>query len=76
MLRVHNVQTDMVVLERGPDEVKPFTLGTVLDEEGQAVAQVVVTAVYPKFVLVTAVEGADAIKIGAAVRFIPARGDK
>lgn len=76
VLRVRDVQTDMVVLERGPEEVKPFTLGTVLDEEGQAVAQVVVTAVYPKFVLVTAVEGADAIKIGAAVRFIPARGDK
>ena len=76
VLRVSDVQTDMVVLERGPEEVKPFTLGTVLDEEGQAVAQVVVTAVYPKFVLVTAVEGADAIKVGAAVRFIPARGDK
>jgi hypothetical protein len=76
VLRVRDVQKDMVVLERGPDEVKAFTLGTVLDEEGQAVAQVVVTAVYPKFVLVTAVEGADAIKVGAAVRFIPGRGEK
>lgn len=69
ILRVSDVQEDMVVLQREGADVKPFTLGTVLDGQGQAVAQVVVTAVYAKFVLVTAVEGVDAINVGAAVRF-------
>lgn len=69
LLKVKDVQKDMVVLAGDHTGVKQFTLGTVLDSEGQAVAQVVVTAVYPKFVLATAVEGADAILVGAAVRF-------
>lgn len=69
ILRVSDVQKDMVVLERDGADVKPFTLGAVLDAEGQTVAQVVVTAVYAKFILVTAVEGAENINIGAAVRF-------
>jgi len=69
ILRVSDKQEDMVVLQREGADVKPFTLGTVLDAEGQAVAQVVVTAVYAKFVLVTAVEGVDEINVGAAVRF-------
>ena len=39
-------------------------------------AQVVVTAVYPKFILATAVEGADAIVVGAAVRFVPSKEER
>lgn len=76
LLTVKDVKDDMVVLSKSDGEVKQFTLGTVLDSEGQAVAQVVVTAVYPKFVLATAVEGADAIVVGAAVRFNPSKEPK
>lgn len=72
-LTVRDVQGDIVVLEKGERDVKQFHLGTVLDDEGEAVGRVVVTSVYPKFVLATAVDGAENIRPGARVRFA---GDK
>lgn len=65
--KVREVRDELVVLELLPD-VNTFAMGDVL-EDGVVAGRVVVTAVYPKFILATVVEGKESIRPGATVRF-------
>ena len=67
--RVREVDGELVVLELPSQSVNPFSIGSIVDADGDVVARVVVTSVYPKFILATVVDGADRIKAGAVVRF-------
>lgn len=71
-IAIKDVQDDVVVLEKpaGAAEdqaVKPFKVGTVVDLYGRPVGKVVITTIYPKFILATPIEGQPAS--GARVRF-------
>jgi hypothetical protein len=52
--------------------VNPWALGTVLDVRGETIARVVATAVFPGFVLATAVEGEKGLRPGLHVTFAAA----
>lgn len=75
-LAIRDVQDDIVVLEKPAQEdagagaaVKAFKVGTVVDFYGRSVGKVVVTAIYPKFVTATPIEGKAQMSAGARVRF-------
>ncbi|MEL6190125.1 MAG: glucodextranase DOMON-like domain-containing protein, partial [Myxococcota bacterium] len=65
--RVEQVKDELVVLEKIED-VNVFSIGDVI-EASDVVARVVVTAIHPKFILATVVEGGERIRPGALVRF-------
>ncbi len=85
-LQVTDVQDNRVVLAPLPGAdgaaaggnlggVNVWRLGVVLDEAGNVIARVVVTALYPGFATATAVEGLAQVRAGARVRFDdPPRG--
>lgn len=68
-LVVLDVDGESLVLSLAGREVSAWRQGTVIDAEGREVARIVVTAVYPKFVTATAVEGRAQIRPGDRVRF-------
>jgi hypothetical protein len=80
-LQVTDVQDNRVVLAPLPGANAPaaagnalggvnvWRLGVVLDEAGNVIARVVVTALYPGFATATAVEGLAQVRAGARVRF-------
>lgn len=68
--RVREVDGEVAVLERLDEgTVKPFAIGTVVSDDGSVLGRVVVTAVYPKFILTTVVEGGRKVRPGLTVRF-------
>lgn len=72
-LGIKDVQDETVVLEKpaegDPREVKAFKVGTVVDFYGRPIGKVVITTIYPKFILATPIEGQGQLAGGARVRF-------
>ena len=68
---VRDVLEGTVVLDRPQGELATLRLGAVIDTDGDTVGKLLVTAVHSSFVLATIVDGADAIRPGAVVRFRP-----
>lgn len=67
--RVRSVDGDLAVLEKTADKLPQFSLGAVVDAEGQTIGRVVINAEYPEFLLAQVVQGAGKIEPGAEVRF-------
>lgn len=66
---VSDLRGELVVVTPAPAGVKDFQLGQVLAADGRPLGWVVVTKVYPKFLLTTAIEGGERMKEGARVDF-------
>ncbi len=71
-VEVKELQGDLVVLAKPEKPLRTYQMGSVLQKD-RIIARVVITAVYPDFLLATAVEGKEAIKKGALVRFEAAK---
>jgi hypothetical protein len=69
VLRVKDFRGEMVVLDGVTTAVKPYQLGAVLGDDDEVVGWIVVDKVYPRYVVGTAVEGAERLRVGTRVRF-------
>jgi hypothetical protein len=70
-LTVADVSGEMVSIAGPTEGLRPWQLGRVLSEGGEAVARVVVLQVHPGGAVASAVEGKEKIRKGARVSFSP-----
>ncbi len=69
VVAVQRIQGEIVVLEAAEVPPEPFAIGTIFGPTKERLARVVVTQVYPKFILATVIEGAEHVRPNVLVRF-------